>query len=355
MSEDSFQERTEKATPRRREKARKEGRVARSNELNSAVILCLGLTTVYFMGPYLTGAIKSHMTYIFSEAPNIKVTMNSAGNFLSNNILEFFIVIGPILAIIGVIAYAINALQVGIMFTTKPLEPKFDKLNLAKGMKRLISARSLVQLVRDVLKITLIATVGYYIIKAAIPIYYSLSNESIDTFASTMGTMAIMTALKIGIIIFILAILDYAYQKYDFEKSIRMSRQEIKEEMKDTEGNPQLKSRVRQMQRELTRKRMMQEIPKADVVITNPTHIAIALKYNQNEMDAPMVVAKGERLIAQKIKEIAREAGVPIVENKPLARALFKMCDIGSSVPGKLFRAVAEVLAFVYRQKTGKV
>ncbi|MCX6827285.1 MAG: EscU/YscU/HrcU family type III secretion system export apparatus switch protein, partial [candidate division Zixibacteria bacterium] len=148
-----------------------------------------------------------------------------------------------------------------------------------------------------------------------------------------------------------LAILDYAYQKYDYEKSIRMSKQEIRDEYKDTEGSPEIKSRVRQIQREISRKRMMQEIPKADVVVTNPTHIAVALKYNPDEMDAPMVVAKGERLIAEKIKEIAVEAGIPIVENRPLARALFNICEIGAYVPAKLYRAVAEVLAYVYRLK----
>ena len=153
----------------------------------------------------------------------------------------------------------------------------------------------------------------------------------------------------------LLAVFDYAYQRYDFEKSIKMSKQEILDEYKDTEGSPQIKSRIRQIQREMSRKRMMQEIPKADVVITNPTHIAVALKYNPDEMDAPMVVAKGERLIAERIKEIAVEAGVPIVENRPLARALNNMCEIGSYVPATLYRAVAEVLAYVYRLKGAKV
>lgn len=149
----------------------------------------------------------------------------------------------------------------------------------------------------------------------------------------------------------VLAILDYAYQKYDFEKSIRMSKQEIKDEYKDTEGSPQIKARVRQIQRDMSRRRMMQDVPKADVIITNPTHIAVALKYNPDEMDAPLVLAKGERLIAERIKEIARESGVPVVENRPLARALFSMCEVGSYVPTKLYRAVAEVLAYVYRLK----
>jgi flagellar biosynthetic protein FlhB len=166
-----------------------------------------------------------------------------------------------------------------------------------------------------------------------------------------MGTMALTTALKIGVVMLILAVFDYAFQRYDFEKNIRMSKQEVKEELKDTEGSPQIKARIRQVQREMSRKRMIQEIPKADVVVTNPTHIAVALKYEQDTMDAPMVVAKGERLIAEKIKEIAHEAGVPVVENRPLARALFNLCEIGSYVPAKLYRAVAEVLAYVYRQK----
>lgn len=355
MAEESFQERTEKATPRRREKAKEEGRVARSTELNSAVILCLGLTTVYFLGPFLAGEIRGVMTHLFTEAPNMTLNLDSIIKFMNNNVLNFFLVLGPILVIVGAIAYGVNVLQVGVMFTTKPLEPKFDKLDMVKGLKRIVSVRSLVQLVRDVLKLTLITLIGYYIIKSQIPVFYSLADNTVENFASSMSTMALMTALKIGSVLLVLAILDYAYQKYDFEKSIKMSKQEIKEEMKDTEGSPQIKSRIRRIMREMSRKRMMQEIPKADVVITNPTHYAIALKYDQDNMDAPMVIAKGARLMAQRIKEIAREAGVPIVENKPLARALFSLCEVGSYVPGKLYRAVAEVLAFVYRQKKEKV
>jgi len=351
MADESFQERTEKATPRRRQKAKEEGKVTRSMELNSAIILCLGIVTIYFMGPLLVSQLQQFSIYIFSEAPTMPADYDSILNIFSHNILNFFFLLGPILILLVLIAYGINVIQVGVMFTSKPLEPKLDRLNLVSGLKRLFSARSLFQLFRDVTKLILIAIVGYMVIKSKLPGFFLLSDNAVSVFAGTMGKTALTTVLQVGAVILLLAFLDYAYQKYDFEKSIRMSKQEIKEESKETEGSPETKGRIRRIQREMSRRRMMQEIPKADVVITNPTHIAIALKYDQEEMDAPLVVAKGERLLAQKIKEIAREAGVPIVENKPLARSLFNMCEVGSTIPSHLFRAVAEVLAFVYRQK----
>ncbi len=355
MAEEQFQERTERATPRRREKAREEGRVARSNELNSAVILTLGITTLYFLGPVLVNRLQLFMKYIFSEAPNMSGDIDSMIALFQSNILNFFLLLGPILVLIGIIAYAINVLQVGMMFSTKSLEPKLDKLNIVNGLKRLFSVRSMVELIRDIIKLTLIATIAYFAIKAELPVFYNMSDNTVGALAAVMGKTSLMISLKIGLVLLILALFDYAFQKYDFEKSIRMTKQEIREENKDTEGSPEVKSRIKRIQREMSRKRMMQEIPKADVVITNPTHLAIAIKYDQEEMSAPMVIAKGERLLAEKIKEIAKEAGVPIVENKPLARALYEMCDIGSTVPSKLYRAVAEVLAYVYRLKEEKV
>jgi flagellar biosynthetic protein FlhB len=355
MAEEQFQERTEQATPRRREKAREEGKVARSAELNSAVILCLGAVTLYFLGPLLITQLQQFMIYIFNEAPKMNASYDTLVALLSSKILTFFFLLGPILIILVLIAYGINVMQVGFLFTGKPLEPKLDKLNIANGMKRLFSVRSLVELVRDTVKLIVIGVVGYKAVSSQLDTFFLLSDNSVSVFAGAMGKMALKTTLQIGVVMLILAILDYAYQKYDFEKSIRMSRQDIKDEYKDTEGSPQIKSRIRQIQREMSRKRMMQDIPDADVVVTNPTHLAVALKYRPDEMDAPMVVAKGERLIAEKIKEIAKAAGVPVVENQPLARALFNMCEVGSYVPAKLYRAVAEVLAYVYRLKGARV
>jgi flagellar biosynthetic protein FlhB len=351
MAEEQFQERTEQATPRRRQKAREQGKVARSLELNSAVILCLGGASLYFLGPLLVRQLKQFMIFVFNEAPKMQAGYDTLIAILSSRIMTFFALLGPILAILALIAYGINVLQVGFVVTGKPLEPKFDALNLANGIKRVFSIRSLVELLRDTIKLIVIGFVGYKAVAGNMETYYLLSDNSAQVLAGAMGTMALKTTLQIGAVMLILALFDYAYQRYDFEKSIKMSKQEILDEYKDTEGSPQIKSRIRQIQRALSRKRMMQEIPKADVVVTNPTHIAVALKYNPDEMDAPMVVAKGERLIAEKIKEIAAEAGVPIVENRSLARALFNLCEIGSYVPAALYRAVAEVLAYVYRLK----
>jgi len=355
MAEEQFQERTEKATPRRKQKAREEGKVARSQELNSAVILCLGAATLYFLGPLLADELKRLMTHLFTQAPLMQADNASLIAFISERVVGFFILLTPIFAVLAVIAYGINILQVGFLFTSKPLEPKFDKLNIANGIKRLFSIMSLVYLVRDVIKIILIAFLAYRIITSQLDMFFNLADNTVAVFGGAIGKVALTTTLQIGAVLLILAVFDYAFQKYDFEKNIKMSKQDIKDEMKDTEGSPQTKSRIRRIQREMSRKRMMREIPKADVVVTNPTRLAIALRYDSNEMEAPMVVAKGERLLADKIREIAREAGVPIVENRPVARALFRMCEVGSYVPAKLYKAVAEVLAYVYRLKGQEV
>lgn len=355
MAEDQFQERTEQATPRRRKKAREEGRVPKSQELNSAVMLLLGSAAIFLLGSTIGGDIQDFMKYIFQEAPNLRLDSESLINFMNQRIINFFILLGPILIILMVIAYAVNVLQVGFMISTKSIEPKLDKLDVVSGLKRLVSVRSLVQLVRDLSKIAIVGLVGYKCIESDLQTFFLLSDNSVGVFTSAMGMIALKTVLKIAAVLLFLAILDYAYQRYDFEKGIRMSKDEIRREMKDTEGSPQVKSRIRQVQREMSRQRMMQAIPEADVVVTNPTHIAVALKYDIDEMEAPMVIAKGERKLAEKIKEIAKEHEVPLVENKPLARALFKMCDIGSYVPDKLYKAVAEVLAYVYRLKGKKV
>ncbi len=355
MAEEQFQERTEQATPRKRQKAREEGRVTRSQELNSALIILLGATAVFFLGPILTDKMQGMMTYIFREAPQMNINAESVMAFLSQQTLAFFIALAPILAVLTVVAYGANVLQVGFIFTTHPLELKMDAISPVNGFQRLMSMRSLFQLVRDLLKIAVIVFVAYKAIVSEMDTILVLPDASVSVIGVTMGRLALSITLKIGAVLLILGIIDYAYQKYDFEKNLRMSRQEIRDEYRDTEGSPQIKSRIRQIQRQMSRQRMMQEIPKADVVVTNPTHIAVALKYDSDKMDAPMLIAKGERLLAERIKEIAREAGVPIVENKPLARALFKMCDIGAYVPAKLYKAVAEVLAYVYRLKGKEV
>jgi flagellar biosynthetic protein FlhB len=354
MADQDFQERTEKATARRREKAREEGRVAKSVELNSAAVIVLGFLTLFMLGPTVAGQTKGLMAHFMANAPSMAASDPNFTGVLIDTMLKFFLILMPIFAVLTVVAVGVNVAQVGFMVTPKALELKLDKLDMAKGFKRLFSMKSLVDLVKNVLKLIVIGVVAYKAISAEFASFFDLPDMTVSQVATRMGRLSLMLALKLGIVIFVIAILDYLYQRYEFEKSIRMSRQELKEEYKDTEGDPLIKARTRQLQREMARHRMMQEVPKADVVITNPTRIAVALKYEQEAMAAPVVIAKGERLIAQKIKEIALAHDIPVVEDKPLARALFKMCDIGQTVPANLYRAVAEVLAYVYRLK-GKV
>jgi flagellar biosynthetic protein FlhB len=351
MADQDFQERTEKATSRRREKAREEGRVAKSVELNSAAVIVLGFLTLFMLGPSLAGQIKQLMAHTMTNAPFMAASDPTFTKVLTDSMAKFFLILTPVFAVMVVIAVGINVAQVGFKIAPKALEPKFEKLDITKGLKRLVSIKSLVDGVKNTLKLIVIGLVAYKAISSDFPSFFNLPDMTVPEVAASMGRLSLLLALKIGVVIFIIAVLDYLFQRYDYEKSIRMSKKELKDEYKDTEGDPLIKSRTRQLQREMSRHRMMQEVPTADVVITNPTEIAVALRYDQEEMTAPVVVAKGERLIAQMIREIAIKHNIPIVEDKPLARALFKMCDIGQMVPANLYRAVAEVLAYVYRLK----
>lgn len=349
MAEDSFQERTEKATPRRREKARERGQVAKSMDLNAAAIILLGFTALFILGPQMVSQTKQLMQYTMGHAPTIALQDPTMYKTFGDYLLMFFQIMGPLFAAMVIIGFGINVMQVGFHISTKPLEPKFEKLNFIKGMKRFFELKALVQLVRDPLKLAVVAIVAFVVLQGEFEKFFLLPDMSVTQFAETIGILTLTIALKIGAAILVIAVLDFFYQRFEFEKSIRMTKQEIKDEYKDTDGNPQIKSRMRQVQREMARRRMMDDVPTADVVVTNPTHIAVALKYDSDRMDAPLVVAKGQRLIAQRIKEIAIEHGIPIYEDKPLARSLFKLCDVGDFVPASLYKAVAEVLAYIYR------
>jgi len=351
MAEQDFQERTEKATQRRRQKAREEGKVAKSQELNAAAVICLGFLGLYWLGPTLASQAGDLMRYTMANAPSIAAQDPTFISLFGDNMVKFFSMLTPMFAVLITVAFGVNVAQVGWTISTKALEPRLDKLNLVSGMKRMFSMRSVVQFVRDSLKLLVIGFVAYKSLKSDFPSFFLLSDMTVGQITATLGKLSVLLALKIGGAFLALAFLDYLYQRFEFEKSIRMSKQDLKEEFKDTEGNPLIKSRVRQLQREQSRSRMMKAVPTADVVIKNPTHLAVALKYDPNEALAPMVVAKGERLIAQRIIAIAEAHGIPVIEDRPLARALFKFCEVGQMVPANLYRAVAEVLAYVYRLK----
>ncbi len=351
MPEQGFQERTEKATPRRREKAREEGKVAKSPEVNAAALLSFGFLSLFMLGPRMAERLQAMMQHTMTHAPAIAAADASMSRVFGDFALKFFEIVGPTFIVLTVIAIAANVAQVGFRITPKSIEPNFNKISPLSGFKRLFGLTALVSLFRDTLKLLIVGIVAYKAIETEFDSFFLLPDMSVMDIASAMGKTAVVLGLKVGAIMIVIAILDYLYKRYDFEKSIKMSKQDIKEENRDTEGSPELRSRIRQAQRELSRQRQMDAVPLADVVVTNPTHLAVALKYDSGEMNAPKVIAKGERLLAQRLKDIARKHDIPVIEDPPLARALFKMCRVGDFVPENLYRAVAELLAYVYRLK----
>lgn len=348
MADESFQERTEQPTPKRIKEAREKGQVARSTELSSVTVMLAAAASLIALGPLMSSESREMFVWIFTNAPSFDLNAASVPGFLLQVSWMFVKMTAPVIIVLTITALAISYLQVGSLFSMQALEPKFDKLNIVNGIKNLVSAKSMMVAVRDVIKMVIIVVIAYYAVKKEVPVMVGFTDMAVSDIASAMTSITIKISFKILIALAVIALLDFVYQKWIYTKGLRMSFQDIKEELKQTEGNPQIKGRIRAIQRDQARKRMMQDVPKADVVITNPTHIAVALKYDTDTMEAPTVLAKGERLIAEAIKKLAAESGVPIVENKPLARALFKTVEVGMQIPGDLYKAVAEILAYVY-------
>jgi flagellar biosynthetic protein FlhB len=336
-----FEERTEQATPRRREKAREKGSVPRSRELISMFGTGGIILFLYFAGGsfiknafYLTQYLLSSL-----HEKDIITVMNFAFPKMMSILMPFWMV--PFIFVIFA-----GALQGGFVF--KPLGFEFERINPLGGLKKIFSLSGLFELLKSVFKFLIGGALFYYIVKKSIKVipFTSVMNlQEITTFSVRFIAKAVITVF---IVFLVLALIDYIIERWRFERSIRMTRQELKEEMKEYEGDPLIKSRIKSIQKELARKRMMQEVPKATVVITNPTHIAVALMYRKDETPAPKVIAKGVGFIAEKIKEIARKHGIPVVEDKPLAQALYKL-NIGSTIPEELYRAVARILAYIYK------
>jgi flagellar biosynthesis protein FlhB len=355
MAENDDQERTEQATGKRREEAREKGQVARSQEVVSVGILVAGLLFFYFGGSTLVLKTMNVMTAGFREAGHVNLTQDSVTAIITGYIFNGFGILFPLLIAVLIAAVLGNVLQIGFMFSTQSIEPKLEKISPANGFKRLFSLRSLAELVKGILKVCIIGGIAYIIIRNEFDNLIPLADQSAWGVFSYISGICFKILLAMTVMLVFLAILDYAYQRWEFEKSIRMTKQEIKDEYKNTEGDPMIKARIRRIQREMAQKRMMAEVPKADVVITNPTHLAVAIKYNPDDMPAPVVVAKGADFIAEKIRNIAKENDVPLIENKPLAQVLYKIVKVNQMVPEDLYKAVAEVLAFVYEQKKIKI
>ncbi|HUI10287.1 MAG TPA: flagellar biosynthesis protein FlhB [Bacteroidota bacterium] len=352
MAEASFAERTEPATDKKRADARKKGKVFRSQELNSAAVLVFSALLLSFAGGGMASGIADMARELFGTAGTFRVTAAGARELLVREIVRFGVIALPVLGGVAAAGLALNLAQVGFSFTLEPMMPELARINPLSGIKRVLgSRRSWVELLKNVLKVTLVGYIAWDALQGILADAVTLMDGDPGTIVAYMGHGAISLALKTGLAFLVMAALDYAYQRFEYEKELRMTKQEVKDEAKQQEGDPQVKARVRSIQRRIAYRRMMQDVPTADVVVTNPTHVAVALKYDTEKMSAPKVVASGADLVAQKIREIAAENGVPIVEDRPLARALFQSVEVGEEIPEKLFQAVAQVLAYIYRLK----
>ena len=342
-------EKTEEPTAKRKADARKKGQVGKSQEINAAFVLLAGFMVLKVLGGNAVAEIMNYSTYIYGNL-NVDINEESIMQMFIGMIILLAKTSIPLMVFIMIIGLAMNLAQVGLNFSTETISFDPNKLNPINGAKRMFSKRSLVELIKSLLKIIII---GYFIITYLKDEVFQIPKLIyMDIFAglNKMSDTIFFLAFKIIGVFIVMAVLDYAYQKWQNLQDLKMSKQEVKEEFKQQEGDPKIKGKIRQKQRQMAMARMMQEVPQADVIVTNPTHFAVALKY-QSGMSAPIVIAKGQDLVAQKIKEIARESKVPIVENKPLARALFAAVEIGAAIPQELYKAVAEVLAYVYRLK----
>jgi flagellar biosynthetic protein FlhB len=351
MAEDSFAEKTEQATPKRRGEARKKGQVAKSREIPSVMVMMAGFSVLYVLSSHIFQELRMVMVRLFNQMGTFYIQPANIQALLGEVLWSFFLILSPILIAVFAVAILSNFVQVGFLFSWESVQPDLMKLNPLKGLSRLFSKQSLVELLKAIFKCLIIGGVAFSTIRNELPQILTLLDQPVDSILRYAALTSFWLFFKAALVIVALAALDYVFQRWSFEKSLRMTKQEIKEEFKQTEGDPLIKSRIRSIQRDLARKRMMAEVPKADVIITNPIHLAVALHYHGQEMKAPKVLAKGAGLIAEKIKEIGRAHKIPIMENKPLAQILYKTIDLGETIPSALYQAVAEILAYVYRLK----
>ena len=353
-------EKTEEPTGKKLNDARKEGQVAKSKEIANAFgILALFIISKVYVGTIGTRFIESfHVVY--GQIPELvkmyngNLSVASLQVLLRSMMLRLLTIIAPVLLIGVMVAVICDIVQVKWRPTTKPIKPKFSKLSPVKGFARIFSPNSLVELLKSLLKLVVIGYVVYSYLKGRVGQIFLLYDITLNQAIGLIGEIAIDLGIRIAMVYMVIAFLDFWYQKWKFRQDMKMTKQEVKDEYKNQEGDPQVKAKQKQRMREASMRRMMSQLPEADVVITNPTHYAVAIKYDPEKYDAPYVLAKGEDYLAQKIKDVAREHEIEIVENKPLARMLYANVEIGGLIPPELYQAVAEVLAFVYHLK-GKI
>lgn len=351
-------DKTEKATPKKLDDARKEGRVARSSDLINGFMLLLMFFVLKLFGGIMANLFLNSFVKYYNKASDISMEVfdvKQAVNLSNEIVIDIVIASLPVLIGSFVVALVGNIVQVGWKVTGKPLKPKLDRLNPIGGFKRMFSQEKVVELIKSILKVLAIALVAYNEVKDRWKFILNLYDFEFMQAVLNIFDIVLDVGIKISVIFVVIGLADFGYQKWKHLHDLRMSKQEVKDEMKQSEGDPQIKGQIRQKMREGARRRMMQELPKADVVITNPTHFAVAVKYDKETAEAPYVLAKGADYVAANIKEIAKQNNIEIVENKPLARMLYYNVEIGDQIPPELYQMVAEVLAYVYSVKNKEI
>ena len=344
-------DKTEAATPRRRQEARSKGQIARSQDLTSAVLLFAAFGGLYFFGPRLIGSLIAMVAAGLSgESPE---RLDDLAAFSAAMGLELARQLGPMLGGLFVVALVVLYAQVGWVFTWHPLMPSLAKVNPLNGIMRLFSVRSFMMACINLLKLIFVAFVAYMTLTGSASVIVHAFTFDFHDIVVLGGTLLLELGMKLSGALLVLALIDYVWQRYRHERDLRMTKEEVKDELRSMEGDPNIKRRRRQLQLQLAMQRLRKDVPKADVVVTNPTHFAVAIQYDPEAMVAPKVVAKGADYVAIRIRQIAAEYGIPMVERKPLARALYESVEVGRYIPERFYRAVAEILAYIY-ELTGR-
>ena len=352
MADNNKDQKTEEPTSKRVTDTEKKGNFAHSREINSSFILLAALLGFMILGEQSTRNVMGSWTDMFAESWTLQLTPEELYKVTSNAMQAFVKIVGPFLIIIMLAGVLSNLLQIGgLRFSSHPLVPKFNKLNPLAGFGRIFSKNSVMELFKSLFKVGIISVISYYVIKSHWKEIPPLMGFGVGQVLSFMGFVALEIIFNVLLVMIFLSLLDFTFQKFTYLENLRMTKQEVKEERKESDGNPQVKQRIRTVQMQMARKRMMSAVPEADVIVTNPTHISIAIKYDTENFAAPLVVAKGVGPIAMRIREIAKENGIPLVEDKPLARTLNKTVEVGQMIPASLYKAVAEILAYVYKLK----
>jgi flagellar biosynthetic protein FlhB len=351
MSEESDLEKTEPASPRRLEKAREEGQVVRSRELGTFVMLMTGVFGLWLLGGTLGRKLDAVMQTSLAFEPATAFDTNRMLSQFGIAIWDALLAFLPLLLMFGVAALVAPLALGGWMFSTKSFMPDFKRMSPAAGLGRMFSAQSLVELAKAIAKSLLVGGVGAWMVWRKLPEAVALMNAPVQEALLHMMDLVLYVSGVVAGSLLLVAALDVPWQLYSFYKKLRMTKEEVKQEQKETDGDPHIKARIRQQQRAIARRRMMAEVPKADVVVTNPTHYAVALRYEEGRMSAPRVVAKGAEEVAARIRELAAEHRVPVLSAPPLARALHRHVELGHEIPAGLYTAVAEILAWVYQLK----